>query len=83
MPSSASASRPAASRCVRFLVPLLRQLSGAQVNINSWTRDPYLEELRKGITNGEPMPQTIDKATDAFGREAIRHFKLYGSAGKA
>jgi fructose-bisphosphate aldolase class II len=66
--------------------PLFRECieaGASKININSWTRDPYLKELQEGIANGNPLPQTIDKATAAFGKEAIRHYKLYGSAGKA
>ncbi len=55
----------------------------SQINVNSWARDPYLARFAKGIQEQEPLPDTIEAATEVFAAECERFMRLFGSAEKA
>ena len=53
-----------------------------QINVNSWCRDPYVENLAEGLKN-KPFPEAIEDATEVFAKKCEWFFHLFGSAGKA
>lgn len=72
-----------------YLSPVLTHLHPdphaiqTQINVNSWAREPYLARFAKGIQDEEPLPDTIEAATEAFAGSCERMMHLFGSAGKA
>lgn len=54
----------------------------SKVNINSWLREPYVQALKEGLQE-KSMPEAIDAAVEAMGREAERFCDLLGSTGRA
>ncbi|KAJ3785021.1 aldolase [Lentinula aff. detonsa] len=55
----------------------------SKFNINSWARDPYLENLTTSLRAGKPLPDAIEEATEVFAKVCDRFIELFGSAGKA
>lgn len=54
-----------------------------QININSWVRDPHVEQVQKGLNEGKPLPEIYEAATEAGAKATDRLIKLYGSDNKA
>ncbi|KAK1922895.1 ketose-bisphosphate aldolase [Papiliotrema laurentii] len=54
----------------------------SKINVNSWCRDPYVENLAEGLKN-KPFPEAIEDATEVFAKKCEWFFHLFGSAGKA
>jgi fructose-bisphosphate aldolase class II len=54
----------------------------SKINVNSWCRDPYVENLSQGLAS-KPFPEAQEEATEVFAKACERFFHLFGSAGKA
>lgn len=53
-----------------------------QINLNSWARDPYCENLSKGLVS-KGFPDAVEEAVETFAKVVERFIKLLGSEGKA
>lgn len=66
----------------RFFIPTSVPRADGQINVNSWIRDPYIENLCEGLKT-KPMPEAIEDATEVVINECEKLFKLFGCIGKA
>ena len=60
----------------------ISEVDSAQINVNSWCRDPYVEALHTGLAS-KPFPEAQEDATEVFAKNCEKFFKLFGSEGKA
>ncbi|PFH48511.1 hypothetical protein AMATHDRAFT_149714 [Amanita thiersii Skay4041] len=52
-----------------------------KINVNSAARQPYVQSLLRHLGH-DPLPDAIEKATEAFASTCERLMRLFGSAGK-
>lgn len=55
----------------------------AQINVNSWCRDPMTARLAEGLAAGEPLPDIYEACTETYAKACERFFTLFRSAGRA
>lgn len=54
-----------------------------QINVNSWVRDPYMDQIRDGLIAEKPLPDIYEAATEAGAQASERMFRVYGCVNKA